>query len=316
MSLAARLLSRFRPYRLHSVYERLLGTEVELQVVAGSRLEAEAAERAALGELERLTLVLNRFDERSELRQWLSCPGERVPLGADLRRVLQLADEWRQVSGGAFHPGADALGALWQQAEAEGRPPGARDLQLVTAQLEAEPWTLHDDGTGTLHTTLPLGLNALAKGFIVDRMAETAHAQAGVQAVLVNAGGDLRTLGGKGVNVTVANPFTARDDARPLGRVHVKDGALATSGRAHRGYRVGETWYSHVIDPRSGQPVQGVPGVSVKAPTCAAADALATVLSVLPLQEGLATVDRMAGAAALIVTADGEPHRSGHWTAF
>lgn len=317
MSLPARLFSRLRPpYRLHSVYERLLGTELEIQVVTQTRAQAQAAEAAALAELERLTLILNRFDERSELRRWMARPGERVRLSADLRGVLSLADHWRRVSRGAFHPGADALGALWKEAAEQGRLPDAADLERVVKQLKSGPWTLHEDGTATLHTTLPLGLNALAKGFIVDRMAETANAQPGVQTVLVNAGGDLRTLGGKGLTVTVANPFTARDDAPPLGQVHVRDGALATSGSAHRGYRVGEKWYSHVIDPRTGQPVDAVPGVTVTAPTCAAADALATVLGVLPLHESLAVADMVPGAAALVVTRDGVSHRSDKWTAF
>lgn len=317
MSLPARLFSRLRPpYRLCSVYERLLGTEVEIQVVAQSRPQAELAEAVALRELERLTRVLNRFDEHSEFRQWLNRPGERVPLSADLRGVLHLADDWRRLSSGAFHPGADALGAVWKEAAARGHLPDPADLARVVEQLRCDPWTLHEGGSATLHTRLPLGLNALAKGFIVDQMAETAHASPGVQAVLVNAGGDLRTIGGQGLSVSVANPFTARDDAPPLGQVQVRDGALATSGSAHRGYRVGETWYSHVIDPRTGQPVQGVPGVTVTAPTCATADALATVLGVLPWEEGLAIAEKVPGVAALIVEQDGRKHGTNNWTAF
>lgn len=317
MSLPARLLSRLRPpYRLHSVYERLLGTEIEIQVLAGTRTQAEAAEEAALDEMQRLTLILNRFDPDSELRRWQMRPGEAVPLSADLREVLKLADGWRELTGGAFHPGADALGALWKEGAERGEVPCHSALADVLARLQAAPWTLHADGTATLHTDLPLGLNALAKGFIVDRMAETAYASPGVQAVLVNAGGDLRSIGGKGLSVAVADPFTARDDAPPLGRVRVHSGALATSGSAHRGYRVGEKWYSHVLDPRTGQPVEDVPGVTVTAPTCAAADALATALSVLPVQEGLNLIGRVPGAAALIVTRDGQRHPTPHWTAF
>lgn len=317
MSLAARLLSKLRPpYRLHSVYERLLGTEVELQVIADSRRQAEQAERAALDELQRLTLILNRFDEGSEWRRWLAQPAGHVALSADLRAVLVLADRWREASGGAFHPGADAFGQLWKDAAQRGCTPDADALAQTAQALKAPPWTLHGDGTATLHTPLTLGLNALAKGYIVDRMAEVAHASSGVQAVLVNAGGDLRTVGGEGLNILVADPFTARDDAAPLGQVHVRDGALATSGSAHRGYRIGETWYSHLMDPRTGWPVHEIPGVTVTAPTCAVADALATCLSVLPEADGLALVDATSGAAALIVKRSRQKRVSQRWNAF
>ncbi|MFK7603816.1 FAD:protein FMN transferase [Deinococcus sp. SM5_A1] len=301
------------PYHLHTVYERLLGTEVEVQVVARTRQQAEAAESAALDELERLSAVFNRFDAGSELSRWLTRPGEQVPLSHELRTVLALADRWREVTGGAFHPGADALGRLWQEAAARGHKPDAAELSVVLAQLQTNPWTLHADGTATLHAAYPLGLNALAKGWIVDRMAELAWNSPEVQAVLINAGGDLRTVGGRGLKVTLADPFTARDDAAPLTHVHVQNGALASSGSAHRGVQVGGQWHSHLLDPRDGQPVQAVPGVTVTAPDCATADALATALSVLGAVEGLALVNGTPGCAALIVTRDGQTHPSALW---
>ncbi len=301
------------PYRLHSVYERLLGTEVEIQVVARSRAQAEAAEAAALGELERLSAVLSRFDPDSELSRWLTRPGERIHLSPELQTVLALADGWRERTDGAFHPGADALGRLWRAAAARGQEPERDELSALVEQLQPAPWTLHADGTATLHARYPLGLNALAKGWIVDRMAGRVWDSPGVQAVLINAGGDLRTLGGQGLEVMVADPFSARDDASPLTSVHVQHGALASSGSAHRGVQVGEKWHSHLMDPRNGQPVQHVPGVTVTAPDCTTADALATALSVLGVAEGLALVDTLPGCAALLVTRKGQRFPSGLW---
>ncbi|GGO31763.1 FAD:protein FMN transferase [Deinococcus humi] len=313
----ATLLSGLRPaYRLHSVYERLLGTELEIQVVAQTRQHAEAAEGAALDELERLAGIFNRFDAGSELSRWLARPDMRVHLSHELNTVLALADGWRELTAGAFHPGADAVGQLWQRAAALCQEPDPGEMAAVLMQLQANPWTLHPDGTVTLHAQYPLGLNALAKGWIVDRMTERVWQMPGIQAVLVNAGGDLRTYGGRGLDVTVADPFTARDDAPPLTRVHVHNGALASSGGAHRGVQVGGRRHSHLIDPRSGQHVQDVPGVTVMAPSCATADALATTLSVLDVAEGLTLVNSLAGCAALIVGTDGgsgQLHFSGGW---
>jgi thiamine biosynthesis lipoprotein len=310
----ARILTALRPpYRLHSVYERLLGTEVEIQVLARTRQQAEAAESAALDELERLEAIFNRFDADSELSRWLARPGVRVHLSHELRTVLALADGWRRVTGGAFHPGADAVGQLWQRAAALHREPEERTLAAVLVQLQSDPWTLHGDGTVTLHAHYPLGLNALAKGWIVDRMTELVRGWPGIQAGMINAGGDLRTWGGRGLEVTVADPFTARDDALPLTHVHVHNGALASSGGAHRGVQVGGRWHSHLIDPRSGQPVQDVPGVTATAPDSATADALSTVLSVLGPETGLALADTLPGCSALIVTQDGRAHPSALW---
>ncbi|MBB6017101.1 FAD:protein FMN transferase [Deinococcus radiopugnans] len=308
------LLSVLRPpYRLRSVYERLLGTEVEIQVVARTRRQAEAAERAALDELERLSAVFNRFDPGSELSRWLARPGQQTPLSPELQTVLVLTDGWREVTAGAFHPGADALGKLWQTADTRGQEPAAESLAALVRHLQSAPWMLHDDGSATLHAAYPLGLNALAKGWIVDRMVELAWSLPGIRAVMINAGGDLRTTGGRGLEVMVADPFTARDDDPPLVQVHLQNGALASSGSAYRGVQVGDRWHSHLIDPRSGLPVQNVSGVTVTAPDCATADALATALSVLGLQAGLTLTDGTPGCAALIITPDGQRHPSTLW---
>ncbi|WP_217609690.1 FAD:protein FMN transferase [Deinococcus sp. GbtcB9] len=302
------------PHRLHSTYERLLGTEVEVQVVARTAAQAEAAEQAALTEIDRLTRIFNRFDPGSELRRWQARPGDtHVPLSLELLHLLRLADHWRALSGGAFHPGADALGQLWQQAAATGQRPSPAALERQVSALRAAPWTLHADGSATLHAAGPLGLNALAKGYVVDRAALVASRCVGVRSVLINVGGDLRVTGPARVNVQVADPFTARDDAPPTARVQVRGGALATSGQAHRGFTLNGTHYSHVMDPRSGQPVQDVPGVTVTAPECVTADALATILSVLDVRAGLHLLAGLPECEALIVTADGQRHASPGW---
>lgn len=300
-------------YRLHHVYERLLGTEVEVQIVARRRAQAEAAEAAGLDELERLTGLLNRFDPASEFSRWRARVGERQAVSPELWEALERAQGWQTRSGGAFHPAADALGALWKAGEARGEVPDPAELAARCEELRSPLWALHPDGSATPLSRQPLGLNALAKGLVVDRVAECVAAQPGVERVLVNAGGDLRTFGGPGVAVTLAAPWTARDDAPPLGQVWLRAGyGLASSGGAHRGYRIGGQSFSHLLDPRSGQPVARRLGVSALAPTCADADALATALSVLG-RESLSLADALPGAAALLVGENGERWASARW---
>lgn len=97
--------------------------------------------------------------------------------------------------------------------------------------------------------------------------------------------------------------------------MQVIDGALASSGGAHRGVTIAGRWCPHVIDPRTGWPVSGTPGVTVAAPDCAPADALATVAGVLDVKGALALVDTQLECAALIVTAGGQVRSSARWSA-
>ena len=85
----------------------------------------------------------------------------------------------------------------------------------------------------------------------------------------------------------------------------MKDRAVATSGQKHRGYRVEGRWYSHILDPRTGEPASAVLAATVIAARSADADALATILNVLPPAEGLRLADALPGVACLIVDAAG-----------
>jgi FAD:protein FMN transferase len=77
---------------------------------------------------------------------------------------------------------------------------------------------------------------------------------------------------------------------------------LATSGRSRRSLLVAGQQHSLVLDPRTGQSVTRTLSASVLAPDAASADALATILSVLPPPQGLALAEGLPGVAALITT--------------
>jgi thiamine biosynthesis lipoprotein len=78
--------------------------------------------------------------------------------------------------------------------------------------------------------------------------------------------------------------------------------AVATSGDYRRGLRIGGRWFSHIIDPRTGTPVPNVSSATVVAGEAATADALATAISVLGAQDGVALVDSLPGTECLIMS--------------
>ena len=154
----------------------------------------------------------------------------------------------------------------------------------------------------------------MAKGYIVDRAIEEARAVPGVRSVLVNAGGrpaPRRPGQHHRPDRGPAPPVRERRAARPAWRS--ARAALATSGTAHRGFRVGERWFGHVLDPRTGWPVQHTASASVIAADTATADAVATVVMVLRPEEGLGFADSLDGVAALLIGDDGAVYRSRRW---
>jgi thiamine biosynthesis lipoprotein len=300
-----------RPWIAH--YERVLGTSLEIQVVA-SEVVARQAEAAALTEIERLEAVFSCYSPTSELRRWQETRAIPVRLSPELLQVLQASERWRVATRNAFHPATEVLTQRWKRAAEAGCEPSDAELVALVAGLDEPVWQLAGaEGTATRLQDVPVNLNAIAKGFIVDRACERAAAEPGVRQVLLNLGGDLRVLGPNGVVVGIADPARDAENVAPLLRVRVTNGAVATSGGYRRGVRVGERWHSHLLDARTGQPVEHVASASVVAATAMEADVLATACSVLHPDESLALVDSLPGVACLLVTPDGQVRRSTGW---
>jgi len=125
-----------------------------------------------------------------------------------------------------------------------------------------------------------LNLGSIGKGYALDRAAAplrkaraTALLTAGSSSILaVGAGPD-----GGGFQVGLRDPF---DHQRRLGTVRLRDAALGVSGVSEQSFTHEGKRYGHIIDPRSGWPVQGRAYVAVIAPDAALADALATAIFV------------------------------------
>ncbi|MBA3020858.1 FAD:protein FMN transferase [Propionicimonas sp.] len=284
----------------------VLGTVVELRL-DGTPAATSLAEAAAWERFESLEQVFSTYSADSELSRWRA--GDVLDCSAELSAVLTAAEHWHRVSGGAFHPLTRALTRRWQRAEAEGRLPSTEELAALREPL---PYVIGEAGAVRTGDCAELDLNAIAKGYIVDCAARDALAVPGMTAVVVNAGGDLRHLGDGSVSVGIEDPAKPFDNLPARWRVQVSNAALATSGSARRGFRVGEHWLGHVLDPRTGWPVAHTASISVLANDALSADALATVLGVLAPTEAL----EFAAAAAigcLLVTADGAVRASPAW---
>jgi FAD:protein FMN transferase len=294
-------------------FEAVLGTDLEVRIRASNRRQTLLAESALLAEIDRLEFIFSRFLPESELNRFLNASEMRV--SPELLEVLSLAESWRQLTRKAFHPGVDALSALWHS----GSIPQGAQLEPILEQLHAPLWTISDNLVKRT-SNLPVNFNAFAKGWIVDRACLVAAQLEGVQDVLVNIGGDLRHSGQTGSlgeqRVTIADPFSSIDNAPALCEVRIQNQAVASSGNSRRGFQIGSDWFSHVIDPRTGWPVKHTVAVSVIAPDAATADALATAFCVLEVEESLRLADELPDIACLIVSEDRQVQTNKRWPQF
>ena len=288
---------------------RLMGVPWSV-TVAGGGAGAEAAAEAALDEVARLERILSDYDPQSELsRLSASAPTRRpVPLSADLAAVLIRALAIRDASGGAFDPTVGPLTTLWRQARRSGRLPLPERLTAARAAVGPATLRVEGDPPAAMLTRpgMRLDLGGIGMGYAIDR-ALALLAGRGITSALVDASGDVGCSGAPpgsdAWRVTVA-PLDPADADGEGATIRVARAAVTTSGDAFQAVEIDGRRYSHIVDPRTGIGVAGPAAVTVIAPDCTAADALATAASVLGPDAGLALVERMEGCAARFVWVD------------
>jgi thiamine biosynthesis lipoprotein len=290
-------------WRLHD--DHVLGTSLDVTVVAGTRAGATAAATAARAEIDRLDAILSGWREDSELSA-LNVADERV-VSPELFALLRQAEDWRVRTGGAFDGRLGAASAAWRAGQ-------SGDARLVRASLALDPATrrvARPDG-------MKIDLDGFAKGHIIDRAVAAARAASpDVKGVMIDIGGDLRcwgaSPGGEDWRVGVADACETADNAAPAQILNLKSGAVAFSGRGMRDLLVDGERAGHLLDPATGRPATTTLGACVVAPKAADADALSTAFSVMEPRAAMAMADRLPGVEALVYAADGRRYASAGW---
>ena len=306
------LHSRDQVYVTH--YENVLGTSLELKVLARSSTDAEQAETAVIAEIRREADILSAYDPASEFSRWARSTGVAMPVSPELFDVLRLFDTWRTRTGGALDAAAETVSRVWTTAAAAGRTPTATELATATTMVRQQHWQLDPKRQTATHTSrAPLALNSFTKSFIVDRAARRALATTGVDGVLVNVGGDLVVRGNWSQPVSLRDPRDNADNATPLVHLQVRDRAVATSGGYRRGFDIGGRHYSHIVDPRTGSPAGHVLSATVVAADAVDAGALATAFCVLTPEQSAALARTVHNVEFLLVLEDGRRLASQGW---
>jgi FAD:protein FMN transferase len=295
--------------------ENTLGTSLEIKIISHSDDLALEAYESGLNELTRLKKIFNAYDEQSEISS-LSNHRSTVRLSKELLEVFKIAKQAQQLSNGRFCSVSPLLAQVWSEAEATQKIPTTKQLQKISQVIaNAEQFQVKQNASGGFlmrHSAgLKFNLDAIAKGYIIDAVFEKIIASPGVTSALVNIGGDLRS-GGKG-NSFEASIRDPRRASASLSSFKLKGRSLASSGGSERFYNIQGKRYSHIIDARNGLPATDTLAASVIAPNAAQADMLATVLSMMPVKEGLKMIGSLPHCECLLLSPSGQINQSKGW---
>lgn len=238
-----------------------------------------------------------------------------VEVDPDVFDLLAECKKLYEETGGAFDPTAGPLSDVWGFSRREGRIPTDEELQAARRSVGMRFVELDPDAHTVRFTQsgVKLNLGAIGKGYAVDRLVE-AMIHRGVADFMVHAGmSSVAARGNFGIDrskrsgwsVGVHNPLR---HGQRLAEVRLHDRALATSGSEKQFFRHKGRRLSHIIDPRTGQPAEGLLSVTLLAPEAALADALATAMFVLGPDWTLAHVESHPELAVFLVQPDGTSH--------
>jgi thiamine biosynthesis lipoprotein len=244
----------------------VFGTLVDVSIYGEDEAKARAAVGEVLGEFQRLHDLLHAWQpsELSELNAAIA-KGERKAVSPELAAMLRDAAQLSGQSGGLFNPAIGGLIGAWGFQSDEFQPvlPEAEKIAaLVAANPRMSDLVFDGDKVGSRNPAVQLDLGGYAKGHALDRAAELLR-ERGMHNALVNIGGNVMALGRHGDRpwrVGIQHPRKSG----ALATLELRDGeAVGTSGDYQRYFELDGRRYCHLIDPRSGDPVQGVQAVTI-----------------------------------------------------
>lgn len=271
-----------------------------------ARLREAAA--AALDEVDRIDRLMSHYKNDSELSR-VNREAAKAPVKVDPELFDFIAEclRYGRESDGAFDITVGPLMKAWGFFRGEGRMPSEAELAEARSRvgygrviLNRKDGTIFFDRAG-----VEIDLGGIAKGYAVDR-AVAMLKRRGVTSALLSAGGStIYAMGappGKPAwEIEVQDPV---EPDKVATKVRLKDRALSVSGSNEKFFELNGARYSHVMDPRTGRPVQGVLSVAVVTDDGTSGDALDNVFYVIGVERGRALVNKFSASEVIFFLPD------------
>ena len=308
-------LTTFQAYSSGKEYlirGKTMGTFYAVKFISSQELSTALWQEKIDLRLKQVNKRLSMYDPTSELSRFNKTPPQkRFKISRDFLSVMERAGRVHALTGGAWDGTVKPLVDLWGFG-AKNRSsalPGKAEIQKALAKTGFQHLDFGDGGIMKKVSGITLDLGSIAKGYGVDAVAGLLK-EAGIKNYLVEIGGELAGAGRnkKGefwaVGISRSDKKLSRQGLFKV--VTLENSAIATSGNYRNFFEIEGKTYSHIIDPKTGWPVDNrVVSASVIAPDCTFADGLATALMVMDIDAGLGMVNRLDRVECLVVSKRG-----------
>ncbi len=241
--------------------------------------------------------------ETSDIARLNAANDQDVELSAETARILELCLEEAQRTDGAFHPALGTIMSAWGFGTENTRVPDKRELEQLLLHTDYTNITVNGTQANAGGTQIDLG--GAVKGYALGKIAENLE-QNNVSAAIISLGGSIYAKGtkpdGSKFKVGIRDPFGSENDY--MGTISLDGSFVSTSGIYSRGFEQDGAYYHHLIDPKTGMPVENnLESVTVVSPAGILSDIYSTALFVMGPEQGLKFAQQN-GIDALYLTRD------------
>jgi thiamine biosynthesis lipoprotein len=283
------------PYLVKGV-RNIMGTLVTIGVVCPEKDEAREALSAGFDEIKKINDLMSAHKENSEV-SILNREGHYRRLSTDTGYVIQRSHHFSELSDGIFDITVLPVLKLWEERARSGNVPPDTEINERLKLVNYRNIIMEYDNIRFREAGMGITLAGVAKGYAVDRAIETLK-ERHIKQAIVNAGGDIRVMGGK--SETTPWKIGLRDPINNgmAAELELYERAIATSGTYQRPFQ-------DIIDPRAGRPARGILSATAMAETAIDADILATSIYILGAERGTELLKKLDGVEALVIKSDG-----------
>lgn len=285
----------------------LMGSDFEITVVAKTQLEADKQIGIAISEISRIEALISSWKTTSETSNINKNAGvSPVKVSKELFNLIQRALQISNLTDGAFDISYASMDKLWKYDGSMTQMPSKEAIKKSVAKVGYKDIVVDPQNSTVFlkNKGMKIGFGAIGKGYAADK-AKKLLISNGVSGGIINASGDINSWGskpsGSSWQVAITNPLNKN---KAFAMLPIKD-AVVTSGNYEKYVTFNSRRYSHIIDPRTGYPSQGIISVTVFAPKAELADALATSVFVMGVETGIDRINQLKAIECIIITDTG-----------
>lgn len=286
----------------------LMGSAFSITAVHFDYYLAKRAVNDAINEIVRIEKLISSWDNNSQTTLINNNAGIiQVKVDFELFDLIKRSKKVSKLTKGSFDISVACLSNIWKFDSSFMKLPDSSLLQAYKDLINYKNILLFESDTSVFlkKPEMKIGFGAIGKGYAADKAKEIMK-KMGIENGIVNAAGDINAWGishdSSRWQIGIINPLK-KDEV--ISYLKIDNMAIVTSGNYEKFIEIEGKRYSHIINPKTAWPANGLASVSILSASAELSDAMATAVFVMGAEKGLEMINKIKNIEAIIFTDKG-----------